>query len=680
MSTCLERLLHPRSIAVIGGGIWGENLIRTARGFGFSGPIWPVHPGKPAIAGETAFPSISALPDTPDATFIAINRHAAIGATRELAALGAGGAVCFASGFLEARTEDGDSADLQVKLVEAANGMPLLGPNCYGYINALDGAALWPDQHGCTRCESGVAIITQSSNMALNITMQRRALPLAMVITAGNQAQIGLAEIGAAVLADPRITALGLHIEGVGNIRALEALAETAHSLGKPIIALKVGRSAQARIATVSHTASLAGSEAGATALLARLGIAQARNLPAFLEALKLLHVTGPLPSRRLVSLSCSGGEASLMADLAAPASVCFPPLGPSREAALRKALGPMVALANPLDYHTYIWGDAQAMAATFTAAAKADTALALVVADFPRADRCSAAAWNCVIEAATAARAATGTPFGLAASLPENMPEDVAETLMRAGIVPLGGLQEALEAAGIAADCAPSPPAPPALLPRAPKNPRLLGEAEAKAALAGHGLPVPRGKSATNADELAQAATALRFPLVLKGAGLAHKTEAGAVALGLANIDELLAAAAAMEAETFLLEEMVSGVVAELLLGIVLDEAHGYVLTIGAGGLLGELIRDTQSLLLPTTAGEIEAALARLRICKLLEGYRGAPAADIGAICDAALALQSYVLANHGAVAEVEINPLLALPNGAVAADALIRQGEKNE
>ena len=142
--------------------------------------------------------------------------------------MGAGGAVCFAAGFAETAAEDAEGAELQASLVAAAGGMPILGPNCYGFVNALDGALLWPDQHGCIRVDRGVAIVTQSSNIAINLTMQRRALPLAYVVTCGNQAQTGMADIAAALLEDRRVTAIGLHVEGFADLPAWEALARAA--------------------------------------------------------------------------------------------------------------------------------------------------------------------------------------------------------------------------------------------------------------------------------------------------------------------------------------------------------------------------------------------------------------------------------------------------------------------
>jgi len=673
----LDRLLRPKSIAVIGGGTWCENTITQARKIGFDGPIWPVHPSKPTIAELPAFNSIEALPASPDATFIGINSHSTVEAVKALSKRGAGGAVCFASGYQEAIDEVSDGADLQNQLLAAARDMPIIGPNCYGFINALDGALLWPDQHGATKTDSGVAIITQSSNIAINITMQRRALPLAYIVTVGNQAQIGLAEIGAELLADPRVTALGLHIEGVGDIRGLEALSQQANKLGKPVIALKVGASDQARAATISHTASLAGSDAGARALLHRLGIPQVDTLPEFIEALKLLHISGPLTSNNIASMSCSGGEASLMADLALKSGVTFPPLNNTQSKNLRAALGPKVKLANPLDYHTYIWADTDAMTNAFCAMMDPSLALGILVSDFPRADYCDASDWDSVIASIIETKQRCNQPMAIAASLPDNMPEHVAHQLLKAGIIPLCGLQEALTAVRVGAQCGhTSTASSPILLPRPPRQVKTLCEAKAKAVLAKHGLSVPRSAQ-SNTNQLNDCANAIGFPLVLKGENIAHKTEVGAVVLNLTDTAQVTAAATAMPCDSFLLEEMITNAVCELLIGVVLDAAHGYVLTIGAGGTLTELLEDSISLLIPTTAAEIKAGLNSLKIAKLLHGYRGAPTANIDAIVDAALLVQDYVVQNHGTIAEVEINPLLCLTDSAIAADALILIGE---
>ncbi len=677
----LDRLFSPKSIAVIGGGTWCENVIIKCREIGFEGAIYPVHPSKDSIAGVPCIRSIPDLPEVPDACFIGINRFATVKAVGELQAIGAGGAVCFASGFLESVGEDADGANLQAQLLQAAGDMTIIGPNCYGFVNYLDGALLWPDQHGGVRVDSGVAIITQSSNIAINLTMQRRGLPVAYVVTVGNQAQTGVSKIGAALLEDNRVTALGLHIEGIDDLRDFETLAATARKFSKPIVVLKVGKSDQAQAATVSHTASLAGSAAGASALIKRLGMAEVQSLPQMVETLKQLHVSGPLTSNNIASMSCSGGEASLMADCAIGRDVCFPELTESQSRNLNVALGPMVKLSNPLDYHTYIWDDLDAMTATFTAMMEPHLALGMLILDFPREDRCDLSAWNGVVEAVENAAKNSDRPMAVVVSLPENMPEQMAMGLIAKGITPLCGLDEALAAVEAAAFCGRIwDRDDPILLPQAPIKPKTLDEVRAKSALQAFGVITPKSQIAMTAEVAGQVAADIGFPVVLKGQGIAHKSDVGAVKLNLTTVQSVIDAANTMPTDSFLVEEMVTGTVAELLVGVVMDGAHGYVLTLAAGGVLTELLCDSVSLLIPSTETQIESALQELRIAKLMNGFRGQPSASIKSIVDTVMAVQSYVQANAGRVSEIEINPLLCTPKGAIAADALIQIGDRDD
>lgn len=665
----LMRLLRPRSIAVIGGGAWCKEVIKQAQSFGFHGDIFPVHPKAQEIAGFRAYSTLKKLPHAPDACFVGINRKATVETVKTLSDMGAGGAVCFASGFSEAVMEDQGAADLQAQLVEAAGDMPILGPNCYGYINALDGVLLWPDQHGCQRVERGVAILTQSSNIAINLTMQQRALPIAYMVTCGNMAQISQAAIALDLLDDPRVTAIGLHIEGFSDLPTWHALAQKAHARGVPVVALKVGKSDQAQKATVSHTASLAGSDAGAQALLERLGIARVEDLSTFLETLKLLHCVGPLASNRIASISCSGGEASLVADLVEPRDLIFPSLNLSQKQALTTALGPMVALANPLDYHTYIWRDTDAMTAAWSAMVDPEIAMTFIIVDYPHTD---ARDWICATDAAIATHAQTGANIAVVASLAELMPQDVAKTLMEGGVVPICGLSEAVAACEAAANMkAPNPL--PALMPGPDRQGEVLTETVSKAALSTHDMCVPASITTTKSNAV-EDAKSLRVPLVMKSVGIAHKTEAGGVALNLSH-DQIGAAANVMPTDDLLIEEMISDGVADLIIGITRDPAHGFVLTIGAGGIFAEVIEDTVSMLVPVDENEIKQALTRLKVYKVTAGYRGRPAADFGSICQAVEALQSYVLANADRVEEIEVNPLICTPTRAVAVDALIKE-----
>ena len=679
----LDRLIRPKSIAVFGGKE-ARRVIEQCDKMGFAGDIWPVHPREDQILGRRCYRSVADLPGAPDASFVGVNRQLTLDIIAALSARGAGGAVCYASGFREAASELDDGNDMQEALVAAAGDMPIVGPNCYGFINMLDGALLWPDQHGMQRVERGVAVLTQSSNIACNISMQTRGLPLAYLMTAGNQAQTGLSDIACAVLEDPRVTAVGLHIEGFDSIAALERLATRARELGKPVVTLKVGKSEAAQLATVSHTASLAGNDRVSSALLARLGIGRVDTLPALLETLKLLHVAGPLESSEISSMSCSGGEASLMADAGVRYRVNFRALKEEQRRPLKESLGEMVTIANPLDYHTFVWGNREKQTTAFSAMMKGGYALNLIVLDFPRQDRCDAADWVTTCDAVIDAANATSARAGIVASLGENMPEQTALSLMAAGVIPFFGIDEALAAvetaAGIGAAWA--RPAPPKLLNGGVSgggNAITLSEHEAKTELAASGLKVPPGTTASTPQEAATAAESLGFPVVLKGLGVAHKTEAGAVKLNLASSAEVLSAAEGMAAVAsgYLIEKMVAKPVAELIIGAMRDPVAGPVLTIGAGGILVELLDDSAILTLPTTPELIREAIDGLKIRKLLDGYRGGPKGDFAALADAVAAAASYVVSNASNLEELDINPLMVLPegHGAIAADALIRR-----
>lgn len=663
----LSRLLRPRSIAVVGGGVWCRQIIHQSVAMGFTGDIFRVHPKPDPVEGVRAVPRIADLPYPPDAVFLGVNRHATLEAVKALAALGAGGAVCFASGFSEAVAEDAASADLQAQLVDAAADMPVLGPNCYGFINAVDGALLWPDQQGCKRVDRGVAILTQSSNIAINLTMQKRALPISYMVTCGNMAQTTQAEIALSLLDDPRVTALGLHIEGFGDTDLWHVVALKAQTKGVALVVLKVGVSDQAQHATVSHTASLAGSDAGAWALLRHLGIPRVDDLPTLLSTLMLLHCNGPLSSNALSSISCSGGEASLIADVAQGFEVQFPALHDTQRRALTQALGPMVALSNPLDYHTYVWGDVAKMTAAWQPMAAQHIGLVLIILDYPHTD---ASAWDCATQAAIALRQISNKPVAVVSSLPELLPEEFATRLLAAGVTPLHGMREAIAAAQAASQLrAPAVAAP--LKVGTEGFPQIMREAEAKAALAVFGVPVPKSKGAARMD-LPAAITGLTEPLALKAQGFAHKTEAGALFLNL-TANQVVAHVKHMPGDHFLVEEMVPDGVAELLIGVTRDAAHGFILTLGAGGVLTELWQDSVCVLLPVARENVATCLKTLRIYPLLTRYRGQPAADINAVLDVVMAVQNYVITEAASVHEVEINPLICTPHSAVAADALI-------
>src|SRR6056297_2459832 len=657
----LSCLLRPRSVAVMG-AVWAENVIAQCDRMGFAGEVWPVHPRREEIGGRRCYRSPDDLPAAPDAVFLGINRHATIETVAALAEMGAGGAVCFASGWREA-----GAGDLETALVAAAGPMPVLGPNCYGFINYLDGALLWPDQHGGRRVESGVAILSQSSNIAINLTMQARGLPLAYIACLGNAAQVGLDDLALALLDDPRVTALGLYIEGVGDAPAFAAMAERARAAGKAIVALKSGKTEGARDAAASHTASLAGEGAASGAFLRQCGVAEVAALDELIETLKILHVHGGLPGARLCAVSSSGGEAGLVADLAARHALPFEPPAPETAARLSEVLGPLVRVANPLDYHTFIWGDLARTTDVF-ATMLGDYDAGLFIIDPPRPDRCDPASFQPALDAIEAAQEVTGKPAFPVASLPENFDEARAIAMMGRGVVPLMGLDTALAAI----HAAHLPQARPGWRPwpvGGAGETRLLDEAEAKARFAAAGITVPRGVAAPTLAALDPKGAGLAAPFALKGLGLVHKTEAGAVRL---NVTDPAREADMPGVTGYLIEEMVTGGVAEMLLGLRRDPIYGATLTLALGGVAAELMADTVTLVCPVTADDIAAALRRLRLWPLLDGWRGGPRADTGAAVVMALTVQE-MMSGDPKIAEIEINPLILRRDGAVAADAVL-------
>ena len=661
MVTRLDRLLRPKSIAVLGAG-WALNVIEQCAKMGFAGPVWPVHPTKREIGGLKTYASLADLPAVPDAVFIGVNRFATLQVVRELAALGAGGAICFASGWTEAGEQG-----LQAELVAAAGDMPILGPNCYGVINYLDGALLWPDQHGGVRVDRGVALVSQSSNIVINMTMQKRALPVAYVACLGNAAVVGLAELAGALLADDRVTALGMYVEGIDDAPALAALAEQARAAGKGIVCIKAGKTDQARAAAASHTASLAGGAAASSAFLRQIGIGEVNTPSELIEALKILHVHGPGLGQRLCAPCCSGGEAGLIADLAAPFGLTFPPPSDQQRLRLGEILGPIVTVANPLDYHTFIWGDGPRTTDVFTTLLAGYDA-GLFVIDPPRSDRCDPSGYQPALDAIVAAGAATGKPALVVASMPENFDEGMAIGMMDQGVAVLMGLETALAAVRATQVMGGRPGWRPMRVVPVVEG-RVLSEAEGKARVAGYGVAVPKSVTAPTLAGLQL--SELTAPFALKGLGFAHKTEAGAVRLGLTSLE----GQAAMPGATgYLAEEMVRGAVAEMLVGLRRDPIYGVTLTLGMGGVTTELLADTVTLVAPVTADQILAALRTLRLWPLLDGYRGRVPADVRALVAAALALQE-AMQQQAAIVEIEINPLILCETGAVAVDVLMQE-----
>jgi len=677
----LDRLLRPRSLAVIGDSRASARVIEQNRRLGFAGPVSPVSERHLVIAGERAVARVSDLAEAPDAAFVAVPAPACPGVVAELAATGCGAAVVYSSGFAETGP---DGTARQRELVDAAGPMTLLGPNCYGMINYADRALIWPDQHGGVPLrpgERGVAIVSQSSSISISVTMTDIGLPLGYVVTVGNGAQTSVARAAAAVLGDERVSAIGLILETLADVRGLERLAALARERGVGVVALVLGRGESARRAVQTHTASLAGDAAVGSAFLRRTGIGEVTSVDALLGALCLLHCGGPLPDARLGSLSSSGGEAALIADAAVGRDVLFPELTARQRAGLRAVLGERVPLANPLDFHTYVWGDPDAMAAAFDAMVRGPADLTLLFADLPRADRCADDDWVRAIEAFARTCAGAGARGALVAAMAGNLGGDRAAAWVRRGLpvlAPPAVAMEAVEAAATIGRAWAGPPAVPVARPPAADTGagRVLDEAEGKALLRRHGIPVPDGEVCTSATAAVRAAACLAAPVAVKALGTAHKTDEQGVRLGLRGTRQVRAAAAELLSRfpAVLVERMVTGGVAELLVGVEPDPVLGPVLTVGAGGVLTELLRDVAHVVLPARPAEIRAALLGLRCSGLLTGHRGAQPADLDAVVATVARVVELALDTPGLVS-VEINPMIVTAGGVWACDALISE-----
>jgi len=685
----LRRLLRPRHVAIVGGQAMADSIRRCAD-TGFTGEIWVVNPKYPELGGRKCYASIADLPEAPDATFIAVPREATIEILRQLNARGAAGAICYAAGYTEV---GGEGVALQAEFIEAAGDLAVVGPNCYGLLNFVDGICLWPTGALGHQVATGCALVMQSGNLALNLSRNDRSVPFAYVISSGNQAILSAADYVDALADDPKVTAIGLYLEGIKDVPAFSRAAAKALRRGKPLVALKAGNSELGAQFAMSHTGSLAGSDKMYDSLFERLGIIRVHSVPQLLETLKLVSTAGLPKGDRLAVFTCSGGECLLTADLCDELGIPLPGFSTDQADDLRAQLPVFATVSNPLDYNTSLWGHEDLLIKCFSTVMRGDFDAGMLVIDFATDSPETEAACMAGVRALLKSCAQHGKMPIVTSTLSELLPAHARAEVIAAKGAPMQGLEEALNAfaavhrfaqrkAKVASAAIPTTPA-------AGKTRRMLSEVEGKKLLASFGLAVPESRVIAPADA-AMAAEALGFPVVLKVAEplIAHKTEAGAVAINLKSTADVETALARMEKsvaaylkggriERVLVERMVDDVVAELIVGVQRDPQFGLALVVGAGGILVELVEDAAMLLLPTSAEEVEAALRRLKIAKLLSGYRGKPAADMTALVKSIMAIAAFAEANRGKLLELDVNPLMVRADGAVAVDALVVFGE---
>src|SRR3984957_9393876 len=449
MTADIRRLIAPRSIALIGAGAWTDAVAAGNAAVGYSGAIWRVHPTRTSTAAAPYFRSVADLPAAPDAAFIAVPNHEAPAVAGALAARGAGGFVCFTAGFSEAGGEAGRL--LTDDLVKQAGTLPFFGPNCYGFVNFFDRAAMMPDQVVGARVERGVALICQSGTIALTLMFNDRSLPIGFLFSVGNQTRLAVEDLIEILSEDSRVSAFGLYLEGIKDPARFARSADSARKAGKPIAVIKSGRTEAAARTARSHTGALAGADQVFEAFCRQAGIARCDTLGTLCETLKLFHVGGPLAGRKVLIMGASGGDMAMTADVSRDLDLDFAPVPQERAAALREVMTDRVTIANPFDIHTYLWFDPPALKRVFTEVLHSGYDAAGFMLDSPPEGKADSAAYDAVIDVFIEAARGAPTRAALIASLPETISAAVRQRCLDGGVIPLQGQREALEALSLA-------------------------------------------------------------------------------------------------------------------------------------------------------------------------------------------------------------------------------------
>lgn len=684
--TALDALLRPRSVAVVGAsdrGSVGGRIFRNMRASGFKGPIWPINPNHEWVGDVRCWPDIESLPKTPDCVAIAVPEAAVFEPLEAAAARGVPAAVVVADGFADAGTAAGRRRQARLSALAHSHGMAISGPNSMGIVGLAHpfAAAFTNLPKGLRR--GGVSVVSQSGgliNAVLELALNR-GLGFNYLISGGNEAAVGSADYIGWLADDPGTSIIVNIIEGVSDGRAYRrALARAAAK--KPVVVLKLGRTEAGRAAALAHTGSLAGSEAAYRSVFRECGAAHVTTVDAMIESACLLSTLPPPRGDRVFVFSVSGGASVLAGDLARKAGLKLPPLSRKTSAALGRILGVDRAFTNPMDVvgaPRLVAGDNLTRCLRVLDRDPAIDAVALVMVVQREVSESHRVLHRQFHDLAPRLK----TPVAMVSEMTWHPSEAPA-----AGGPPIAGtldhglraLKHAINHAAYRRRAAKAAPGPKRLgAPLALDLPvgRPLTEPESAALLEDWGLPFARWEFATSTEAAARAATRIGFPVAVKGVteGLAHKTEAGVVHLGLRSGAAVRRACAAISNafpraggkagnRGFLVQEMVAGGV-EMILGAKDDPQFGPLVLVGAGGTLAELVDDVEVALAPVGHREAAAMIGRLKAAKLLRGWRGAPPCDYAALARLVASLSRFAARSAGKIAEIDLNPVMVLPKG---------------
>jgi len=684
-SNLRDALFSPRSVAIVG---QSDDATKTAgrplkflRRIGYAGRVYPINPRRETVLGERAWPALAALPEAPEHAYIVTSTEAAVAAVEECGALGVKVATVLADGFAEAGAE-GIARETRLRETCARTGIRIVGPSSLGVVDLrtrvmLTANAAFDEKDFLL----GRIFAASHSGSMIGALMSRgkaRGTGFAGFVSVGNEVDLSLGEICAATLDDPDIDGYMLFLETMRHADTLRRFALSAAERGKPIIAYKLGRSDAARELAVSHTGALAGEDDIADQFLKSCGIARVDTLEGLIEGLPLLSRV-PVAARggrkRVGVVTTTAGGATMVVDPLASRGVTIEPASAATLARLAAA-GIEIKPARLVDL-TIAGARYQTMKAALdilTSAPEFDLVLAVIGSSARSQPETTV---RPIIDSAGAARP-------LAAFLVPDAPQALA-MLSRAGVPNFRTPEACADAIAAALSRQPPRPLPARTAAPAASSGPMLDELAAGALL--DRLGIARAPSVALEVDIARVPSLpFAYPVAVKVlcAEIAHKTDVGGVALGVADGDALLAAirkTATTVAERtpdarvtrVLVQPMASGL-GEVLLGYRVDRDVGALIMVAAGGVLTEIARDRSLRLAPIDLATAREMIAEVRSLTALAGYRGRPAGDLDALAHAIVALSR--LADDANIAEAEINPLIVRPagEGVVAVDALVK------
>ncbi|MGH3321316.1 MAG: acetate--CoA ligase family protein [Streptosporangiaceae bacterium] len=703
----LVGLFAPRSIALVGASDtsgWSRNIYASLETAGYRGEIVPIHPRHRSVLDIPAKRSLRDLDEPVDLAFILTPTYAVEGVLDDAAAVGIHHVVVLAAGYSEQGTDGGELED---RLVDRAmrHDITLLGPNGLGFVNATTGAAPYGLVITPPLLSGPVGVVLQSGALASAVLAfaQARAIGLSLLVSMGNEAMVSTADVVDHLLEDDATKVIALFLEGIRQPERFAALAEKALEGGKPIVAVKVGRSLSGRRNALAHTGAIAGDDAVVDAALRQLGVIRVDSLEELLVTAGMLAYNPPLTGNRMGVVTASGGACDIIADRALDEGIEVPPFGAETVRALEGIVPDFANAQNPLDVTGF--GLAHQRSGTTTAI---DDALRVVAHDpnidfvcymgvrlpaVPPPDDLRPFVEGRMREVARAIRSAPVPVVPVGHTCVDVGPY-AREVLYDNHVHVLGGMEFGLSAIGHALRCQrrraerrgvqrpPREVLSPARTVGMPAGP--WSEAEARELLAEGDVPLVPAELARTADEAAEAARRLGFPVALKVCSrhVTHKSDSGGVALNLTSATQVRKAFGRIrrgfrvqwgtEVDGVLVAPMRGGGV-ELLAGVSVDPTFGPVVTVGLGGIWVEVMRDVALRVLPVGRSEVLRMLDELRGAPLLRGSRATPAVDLGRVADAVVRLTETALTLGPALVAVEVNPLLADAHAVEALDALV-------